>query len=60
VYLDPQAPVGPGKLPAWLGQLAALGPREGLELLSFNTAGVPEKLWAQVESEYNSGVRLQR
>jgi hypothetical protein len=58
VYLDPQAPGCLGKLPAWLGQLAALGPREGLKLLSDNVAGVPEKLWAQVESEYNSGVRL--
>jgi hypothetical protein len=58
VYLDPQAPGCLGKLPAWLGQLAALGPREGLELLSYNVAVVPEKLWAQVESEYNSGVRL--
>jgi hypothetical protein len=58
VHLDPQAPGCLGKLPSWLGQLAAIGPREGLELLSDHVAGVPKKLWAQVESEYNSGVRL--
>jgi hypothetical protein len=58
VCLDPRDPGCLGKLPAWLGQLAALGPREGLQLLGENVAGVPHRLWGLVEAEYNSGVRL--
>jgi hypothetical protein len=45
-------------MPAWLGQLAALAPREALQHLSDNIACVPDKLWALVEAEYNSGARL--
>jgi hypothetical protein len=45
------------KLPAWLGQLAALRPAEALRLLAEHLQHVPEKVWTQVEAEYNAGVK---
>jgi hypothetical protein len=51
---------GPGclrKLPAWLGQLADLRPAEALGLLADHIDLVPDKVWSQVEAEYNAGVK---
>lgn len=55
---DNKGPGCLGKLPAWLGQLAALSAAEALGHLADHVHTVPVNVWSQVEAEYNSAARL--
>jgi hypothetical protein len=55
-----QRPADIGRIAAWLTGLAALAPVEAMQLLAHNTSIVSSKLMADVELQYNAGVRASR
>jgi hypothetical protein len=48
------------KMPAWLGQLAALNATEALQRLAEHAQSVPARVWVRVEAEFNSAVKSAR
>jgi hypothetical protein len=57
---DRQGPGCLNKLPVWLRQLAQLDATEALQRLAEHSPSVSAKLWARVETEYNTGARAAR